>query len=223
MLKLREQNPNLKIMYIDLDAHQGNGVESFFVDQNDPNTFIVDCYDQNNYPNERIRIHDKPYYIPAHGHTAINKKILHENINCEEHKTTFCHKGHSCQACNDAYLKALKATLKEVQAEFQPDFIFYNAGTDCFEEDRIGGMALTKQGIIDRDQIMFEFAKELNVPICMTLSGGYSKKSAKIIGESIVNLYNKELLKPIKNTYDALVGHVGIEVLKLLHTSSFDK
>jgi histone deacetylase 11 len=203
MLKLREQNPHLKIMYIDLDAHQGNGVESFFVDQNDRNTFIVDCYDQNNYPNERVIRNNKPYYIPAYGYTVINKKILHENINCDEHKATFCRKGHSCQACNDAYLKALKATLKEVLAEFQPDFIFYNAGTDCFEEDRIGGMALTKQGIIDRDQIMFEFAKELNAPICMTLSGGYSKKSADIIGSSIVNLYNKKLLKPVSRKNDA--------------------
>lgn len=72
--------------------------------------------------------------------------------------------------------------------------LFSNAGTDPFEEDQLGAMAVSRQGIIDRDQIVFEAAKANQKPICMTLSRGYSPKSAEIIGASVVNLYDKKLL-----------------------------
>jgi len=55
-------------------------------------------------------------------------------------------------------------------------------------------MALNEQGILDRDQLVFQKAKNANIPICMTLSGGYSKKSSDIIAASILNLKEKELL-----------------------------
>ena len=72
---------------------------------------------------------------------------------------------------------------------------FYNAGTDCFEGDSLGRMKLSKQGIIDRDQYIFTQARKKHIPICMTLSGGYSQQSAEIVANSIINLKRKKLLE----------------------------
>lgn len=49
--KLREKNKTLKVLIVDLDAHQGNGLESIL--GSDPLTFIFDMYSQNNYPNDK--------------------------------------------------------------------------------------------------------------------------------------------------------------------------
>jgi histone deacetylase 11 len=49
-------------------------------------------------------------------------------------------------------------------------------------------MRLTKEGIIARDAFVFQTAKDNSIPIVMTLSGGYSSESARIIGESIENI-----------------------------------
>ncbi len=47
---LRKRKPNLSVMIIDLDAHQGNGHESICAD--DPNTYIYDVYNKNVYPHD---------------------------------------------------------------------------------------------------------------------------------------------------------------------------
>ncbi len=48
--RLRENNPNLTILIIDLDAHQGNGLESIFKD--DPKVYIFDVYNEFIYPQD---------------------------------------------------------------------------------------------------------------------------------------------------------------------------
>lgn len=179
--KLREKNPDLKVLLVDLDAHQGNGNESCL--KHDKKTYIVDCYNEHNYPGDIFEA------------GRIDKRLTSQVIYCDAHKNRGRGPGHSCADCNQHYLVVVDAAVKEAIAQFKPDILFYNAGTDCFEEDPIGAMALTKQGIIDRDEIVFAHAKNNNVPICMTLSGGYSKKSADIIGSSLVNLYHKKLLQ----------------------------
>lgn len=52
--------------------------------------------------------------------------------------------------------------------------IIYNAGTDCMKNDPLGDLNISPQGIIKRDELMFEFAyKKYKKPIVMVLSGGY--------------------------------------------------
>lgn len=181
--KLREKNNNLKIMYLDLDAHQGNGVEEYLT--NDENAYIVDCYNEFNYPQDTIASY------------GIKKKLNSDDIYCSEHISNprRSRAGYHCEQCSKKYREVLKVTLDDALKEFKPDIIFYNAGTDCFEKDPIGAMALDKEAIVERDELVFEQAKNTGIPICMTLSGGYSPESSQIIGASLVNLYKKGLLK----------------------------
>jgi histone deacetylase 11 len=69
--------------------------------------------------------------------------------------------------------------------KFKPELIVYNAGTDCMQGDPLGQLNISPQGVIERDEIVFQMAFERKIPIVMVLSGGYQKSNAPNIAESI--------------------------------------
>ena len=58
------------------------------------------------------------------------------------------------------------------------------------------------QGIIKRDEFVFETCKERDIPIVMLTSGGYLRRTAKVIADSIINLKNKGLIGIEPKTID---------------------
>jgi len=79
-------------------------------------------------------------------------------------------------------------------AEFRPDVVIYNAGTDVLRGDPLGNLAISEEGVMERDRLVFSTFRALNIPVVMLLSGGYSKASAGVIASSIVNLRQQGLL-----------------------------
>lgn len=75
---------------------------------------------------------------------------------------------------DDAYLRALAPALEQVEAH-RPDIVFYQSGVDCLRGDRLGRMALSHEGLTQRDAMVFALAKRLRVPLVTTLGGGYGK------------------------------------------------
>lgn len=73
------------------------------------------------------------------------------------------------------YLTTLRQVLAKAFAQSIPDFVFYNAGVDPHESDRLGKLALTDSGLAARDQIVAEMCKRHSVPVCGVLGGGYSR------------------------------------------------
>lgn len=51
------------------------------------------------------------------------------------------------------------------------------------------------QGIIKRDELVFRAAKRRGIPVLMMTSGGYQKKTARIIADSILNLHRQGLIE----------------------------
>ncbi|XP_048345962.1 LOW QUALITY PROTEIN: histone deacetylase 11 [Sphaerodactylus townsendi] len=92
------------------------------------------------------------------------------------------------------YLQKVKTHVEGALNEVKPDIIIYNAGTDVLEGDPLGGLAISPQGIIERDEIVFRAAKKHRIPILMVTSGGYQKRTARIIADSIINLHNLGLI-----------------------------
>ena len=72
------------------------------------------------------------------------------------------------------YLETLHEALPRVFLH-NPDLIFYLAGADPFENDKLGRLKLTLEGLRRRDEIALEFAKERETPIVTVMSGGYAK------------------------------------------------
>jgi len=71
------------------------------------------------------------------------------------------------------YLAALSAGLKRAMDESQPALVFYNAGVDVWEGDRLGRLALTSEGVRARDRLVIETVRGASVPLVGAIGGGY--------------------------------------------------
>lgn len=96
-------------MIIDLDAHQGNGHETDFL--NDESVSIVDAYNHHIYP------------VDLQARKAVKVDIDVRSSHTDED-----------------YLNMLKSVIPSEIESFKPDFILYNAGTDCLAGDELGGL-----------------------------------------------------------------------------------
>ncbi|EFJ04287.1 hypothetical protein SELMODRAFT_432551, partial [Selaginella moellendorffii] len=87
-----------------------------------------------------------------------------------------------------------RVEISEAFQAFAPDLLVYNAGTDILEGDPLGRLEVSPEGVKERDEIVFSFARQRNIPIVMLTSGGYMRSSAGVIAESISNLHSKKLI-----------------------------
>ena len=76
---------------------------------------------------------------------------------------------------DDPYLAALEEVLPDALRRARPELCFVLAGADPFEGDRLGRLALTKEGLVARDTLVRETLDVAGVPICLTLAGGYAE------------------------------------------------
>ena len=79
------------------------------------------------------------------------------------------------------YLNMLEETLPQLIARVRPELIFFQAGVDVLETDKLGRLGLTLDGCKQRDRYVFDQAWKNNVPIVFTMGGGYSAHLATII------------------------------------------
>jgi acetoin utilization deacetylase AcuC-like enzyme len=75
---------------------------------------------------------------------------------------------------DDDYLRALAEHLPAIWA-FRPDLVLYQAGVDPLKEDRLGRMALTHRGLMERDRMVLESARAHGVPVSIAIGGGYAQ------------------------------------------------
>jgi acetoin utilization deacetylase AcuC-like enzyme len=73
------------------------------------------------------------------------------------------------------YLELLAAHLPVVLRDARPDLVIYLAGADPHEGDALGRLRLTFEGLHRRDAVVVEMCREIGVPVCVTLSGGYGR------------------------------------------------
>jgi acetoin utilization deacetylase AcuC-like enzyme len=78
---------------------------------------------------------------------------------------------------DERYLDRLKV-VSEILDNHRPEIVFYLAGADPFAGDMLGGLALTKQGLKNRDIFVFEECKKRRIPVCVVLAGGYASDVA---------------------------------------------
>jgi len=143
-----------KVLMIDLDAHRGNGFESFMAQ--DSAIQLFDMYSFQVYPGLHPGDPDEyPYMIPLKAGTD-----------------------------DKAYLEILKTELPKFLAEHQDaKLIFYNAGNDILDVDPLGGLKVSYQGVIARDQYVIEQLARTNTPTVIMTSGGYTQQSYCLIAE----------------------------------------
>ena len=79
------------------------------------------------------------------------------------------------------YLSILMETLPKLIATQKPDFIFYLAGVDILASDKLGKLSCTIEGCKKRDAFVLSMCKELEIPVQVSMGGGYSPEIKTII------------------------------------------
>ncbi|CAG1017739.1 Histone deacetylase-like amidohydrolase [Burkholderiaceae bacterium] len=79
---------------------------------------------------------------------------------------------------DDAYLEALDAALQTLwqrHSDALPGLVFYLAGADPHEGDRLGRLKLSAAGLAERDRRVFAAAHERRIPVALSMAGGYGR------------------------------------------------
>ncbi len=86
------------------------------------------------------------------------------------------------------YLSLVNDNLNQICSEFKPDFMFYQCGVDILESDKLGRLGVSLNGCKQRDQLVFEKALELEIPVVCSMGGGYSE-DIKVIIDAHANTF----------------------------------
>lgn len=78
------------------------------------------------------------------------------------------------------YLETLGEVLPRLLIH-DPDIILYLAGADPYENDKLGRLRLSIDGLHQRDRMVLDFALRNEVPIVTTMSGGYAANIADTV------------------------------------------
>lgn len=89
---------------------------------------------------------------------------------------------------DDEFLSILRKTLPQLIHQHQPDFVFYLSGVDVLESDKLGKLSLSIEACKERDRIVFEQCVRNNLPLQVSMGGGYSE-DIKIIVEAHCNTF----------------------------------
>ncbi len=76
---------------------------------------------------------------------------------------------------DNTYLEDLEGAVTKTLADFRPGLVFYLAGVDPHEGDRLGRLRLTHAGLRRRDELVLRACRDANIPVAITLGGGYGK------------------------------------------------
>jgi histone deacetylase 11 len=153
------------VLYIDLDAHQGNGVCYEFME--DRAVRIFDMYNRDIYPGD-----------PA----------ARARIDCDVPLPMGCP--------GEQYLGLLRDRLppfmSSLPSHSKPRLVIYNAGTDPFVEDQLGGLQLSGEDILTRDLFVVAQSRLHDIPLVMLPSGGYSSQSYALIAATVAKLLHQQ-------------------------------
>lgn len=78
------------------------------------------------------------------------------------------------------YLEKLGEALP-LLLKHKPDFVFYLSGVDVLETDKLGKLALSKEGCRERDRMVLQFCKDNRLPVQVSMGGGYSPNIKDIV------------------------------------------
>ncbi|KQN26398.1 histone deacetylase [Sphingomonas sp. Leaf33] len=89
---------------------------------------------------------------------------------------------------DDGYMAALETTLLPLIADVLPDLILYQAGVDPWSGDRLGRLALTREGLVRRDRWIATLARDRAIPLASALGGGYGTDMMEVAGRHVASI-----------------------------------
>lgn len=79
------------------------------------------------------------------------------------------------------YLDLLDRGLERAVREAKPDLVYYVAGADPYREDQLGGLGLSRDGLRERDRLVFTACAKAGARVVVVLAGGYAVRLADTV------------------------------------------
>jgi acetoin utilization deacetylase AcuC-like enzyme len=101
---------------------------------------------------------------------------------------------------DEQYLGWLDHALSSGLRQFEPDLICYIAGADPYQEDQLGGLSMTIEGLKRRDELVFRVARARDIPVMVTFAGGYARQVEDTVTiHSNTVIAAKEVFSTVRN------------------------
>lgn len=147
------------------------------------------------YPNSRILIVDLDVH-QGNGTASIFRNEKRVFTFSMHGKNNFPHRKEQStldlalddQTRDEEFLQLLDQHLPRIIDDFKPDQLLYLSGVDVLATDKLGKLALTRNGCLARDRYVFECAIRHQLPVTVSMGGGYSTKLSDIV-EAHCNTY----------------------------------
>lgn len=133
---------------------------------------------QGNGTAEIFQKNDKVFTFSTHGKSnyPFKKETSDLDIAFEDNTT------------DEDFLKTISTIIPKLIEEQKPEFIFYLAGVDILASDKLGKLGCSIEGCKKRDEIVFENCERYQIPVQVSMGGGYSPEIKTII-EAHANTY----------------------------------
>jgi acetoin utilization deacetylase AcuC-like enzyme len=183
--RLQKEGAIKTAMVVDCDVHHGNGTAAIFPPVSPQHPLNVEHLREVSSRAEasiaKPQSRDLLFSSAAHCMAASANDVftisLHQFNNYPAIKPPSCIDVHFSDGVeDDAYLWWLNRALDRAFAQFTPDLLCYVAGADPYREDQLGGLALSIDGLKQRDLLVLRRAKEKNIPVMITYAGGYARR-----------------------------------------------
>lgn len=107
---------------------------------------------------------------------------MHAKHNYPFHKVCSDMDVELCDGTNDdIYLSILQCRLELLMEKVQPDFVFYQSGVDIISSDVLGKLNVSIEGCKMRDKMVLSSCKQHQIPVCVSMGGGYSRNIRDIV------------------------------------------
>jgi acetoin utilization deacetylase AcuC-like enzyme len=171
--RMHQEGRITRAMTVDLDVHNGNGTAAIFP----PKTRLGHPLPSASASRRDIhQASDLEAHSGGDGGLEVFTISLHQAHNYPLHKPPSSIDVHLPDGTNDEeYLGWLDQSLSSAFRHFSPELLCYIAGADPYKEDQLGGLALTIDGLKQRDELVLRVARAHNVPVMITYAGGYAR------------------------------------------------
>jgi acetoin utilization deacetylase AcuC-like enzyme len=110
-------------------------------------------------------------------------------------------------ADDGVFLEALEVGLEKTLERSRAGLAIYLAGADPYEDDRLGRLSVSMEGLAERDRLVLEFCRYHGIPVTVTMAGGYARKIEDTVEihlrsiERAATLLNGRGVRPVDDAY----------------------
>lgn len=160
-----------RAMTVDCDVHDGNGTAAIFPPKSHAGQPLPSSAGiQHDLRGVHAQLRDS-----SAGELEVFTISLHQANNYPAYKPPSSIDVNLPDGTDDAqYLGWLDQALSSALRQFEPELLCYIAGADPYEEDQLGGLGLTVDGLKKRDEMVLRVARSRNIPVMITFAGGYA-------------------------------------------------